>query len=217
MITVINQSKRVITQTDLDTLTAFLEQYQNLVYKYWTKDPTQFIVEYKIIIVDRFPNPAMQRNLGYHEVVNGQPVAYIRVDAYGSRSIFGTYSKAFKFKGIQIHGERLIPGIVNVAAHELAEMLIDPFVTKLSPADNKGRTWVLEICDHTVGYFVLWSPTVNGIFPGIFPDFTLPSFYYMDGKMGQSPYSYLGVPTNPMVLIKGAYGYYRDKFGTHKL
>lgn len=217
-IDVVNESSRSISQADLATFASILQGYADLVDKVWSVNAGQVLSSatrgagWNVCIVDKFPNPAMQKvALGYHEVVNGQPIAYIRADAYGSRSIFGVYTPAFKLKNIQIHGERFTPGLITVAAHELAEMIIDPQVTRVSAPDNQGRTWVLEVCDHTVGLF---RGSVKNV-SAVLPDFTTPSFY--DDKHGAKPYSYLNVPPAPFTLVKGAYGYYRDATGLHKL
>lgn len=217
VLNIVNESKRIIGKQDLLTLAQLLSDMSAKVTVAWGLPMANILPApargsgWNVVIVDKFPNLTMQKNLGYHEVVNGQPIAYIRADCYGSRSIFGTYSPAFKIKGIQLHGSRLTPGLLTVAAHELAEMLVDPMVDKLSLPDAKGQSWVLEVCDHTVGF---WRSIVNNV-SGILPDFTTPAFY--DLNRGVKPYSYLNAPLTPMVLIKGAYGYYRDKLGTHKL
>ena len=142
-IDVVNESSRSISQADLATFASILQGYADLVDKVWSVNAGQVLSSatrgagWNVCIVDKFPNPAMQKvALGYHEVVNGQPIAYIRADAYGSRSIFGVYTPAFKLKNIQIHGERFTPGLITVAAHELAEMIIDPQVTRVSAPDN---------------------------------------------------------------------------------
>lgn len=218
-INLVNESKRAIGLSDLNTFASILTGFSALVTDKWnlpktnvTTAPIRVANQWNVCIVDNFPNPAMQETaLGYHEVVNGQPIAYIRADAYGSRSVFGTYTAAFKLKNVLIHGERFTPGVLSVAAHELAEMLIDPQVTRVSAPDNQGRKWVLEICDHTVGSF---KGSANGV-NGVLPDFTTPSFY--DDQHGAKPYSYLGVPPAPFTLVNGAYGYYRDATGLHKL
>ena len=217
-ITVINESKRSISQPDLDTFASLLNNFASLVSKTWGINPGQVMAAtarsaaWNVCIVDNFPNPAMQKiAFGYHEFVNGQPIAYIRADSYGSRSIFGTYSPALKIKNLTIHGERLTPGVLSIAAHELAEMLIDPQVTHLSDPDGQGRTWLMETCDHTSGSFRLTANNVNGILP----DFSTPSFY--DSKHGSKPYSYLNVPPAPFTLVKGAYAFYKDAKGTHKV
>ena len=213
----VNESKRVITPPDLSNFALMLSLYNQQVGKAWNV-PDPIVTPsatrgpgWNICIVDTFPNPAMQKvALGYHEVVNGQPIAYIRANAYGTRSIFGTYSPALKLKNVTIHGERFTPGVITVAAHELAEMLIDPQVTRTA-TDGKKRPWVLEVCDHTVGSFKMVAGGVNGVLP----DFTTPSFY--DDAHGAKPYSYLNVPPAPFTLVKGAYGYWKDAVGLHKL
>jgi len=219
-ISLVNESKRPISLLDATNFANILTQYSALVCQRYGLPintvaiaPARVAGQQNVVIVDQFPNSAMQKvALGYHEMLNGSAIAYIRADAYGSRSIFGTYSPALKLKNIIIHGERFTPGVISVAAHELAEMLVDPQINRLSAPDNQGRTWLMEPCDHTVGSFHL---TANGA-NGVLPDFTTPSFY--DDKHGSKPYSYLNVPPAPFTLVSGAYGYWKDSMGTlHKL
>jgi len=219
-INLVNESKRPISLLDATNFANILTQYSALVCQRYGLPintvaiaPARVAGQQNVVIVDQFPNPAMQKvALGYHEMLNGSAIAYIRADAYGSRSIFGTYSPALKLKNIIIHGERFAPGVISVAAHELAEMLVDPQINRLSAPDNQGRTWLMEPCDHTVGLFRGTANLTNGVLP----DFTTPTFY--DDAHGTKPYSYLGVPPAPFTLVKGGYGYWKDARGVlHKL
>ena len=219
-ISLVNESSRPMSTLDLNTFAKLLDGFGQQVAKEWGISSYSVVPATKrdsagwnVVIVDKFPNPAMQNvALGYHEVVNGLPIAYIKASAYGAtRSIFGTYSPALVLKKITIHGERFTPGLLSVAAHELAEMLIDPNITKLSPPDINNHQWIMEVCDHTVGYWRLTANNVNGVLP----DFTKPSFYDLKGL---KPYSYLNAPQAPLKLMSGAYGYWKDSMGQiHKL
>jgi len=164
--------------------------------------------DWNVCFVSKFPNLAMESTAyGYHETVNGIPIAYIRVDAYGKRSPFGTYVRGLSVLGKQITKPSYTPGIAAVAMHEIAEMLVDPQINKTAK-DSLGRNWLMEICDHTVGNYLITTPLGTNV---ICPDFTHPSFYNLKGV---APYSHLSVPTAPFTLPKGAYGYYTGTNGS---
>jgi hypothetical protein len=166
--------------------------------------------EWNVLIVDKFPNSAMTSiALGYHELdTSGAPIAYIRANSYGSRSLLGNYAKPFVFLGKTLSPARYTPGVATVVMHEVAEMLADAHIDQYIAAPD-GRQWLREICDHVspVCYNIaLPSAQVNCIAP----DFTWPSFYQANGK---APYSQCNTPTAPFTLPKGAYGYYKGTLG----
>lgn len=206
-IVVVNESKSVTTPQAL-AITKGLQYFSQQVTTAWglpaniptfaaARDPKSW----NVCIVDQFPNPAMTNTaLGYHEVVNGLPIAYIRANCYGNRNPLGTYIKPLIIRGKQITKAIMTPGMFSVICHELAEMLIDPNINRTAK-DPIGRNWLMEICDHTVGQFVIPIDSANAIAP----DFTTPAFYNINGK---APLSYLNVPTKPFLLPAGAYGYY---------
>jgi len=166
--------------------------------------------DWNVLIVDKFPNASMTSiALGYHVLDHlGNPVAYIRSNAYGKRSYLGTYSKPFVLLGKQISPARLTPGVATVVMHEVAEMLADAHIDQYATAPD-GRQWLREICDHVspVCYNI---PLATAKTNCIAPDFTWPSFYQADGK---APYSECNTPTAPFTLPKGAYGYYKTASG----
>ena len=166
---------------------------------------------WNVCFVNQFPNPAMQKTAyGYHEIVNGEPIAYIRVDSFGKRNPLGFCLKPLIVKGIKITPGILTPGIASVAMHELAEMIVDPQVNRYA-TDPLNRNWIMEVCDHTVGKYAITIPNANVVAP----DFTLPSFYDITGT---APYSHLNVPSKPFTLVSGGYGYFKDSMGImHKL
>jgi len=216
IINVVNESSTVTT-IELMTIEGALSSFANQVIAAWQLSPMTTVCsgrrvagEWNVCIVDHFPNPAMTATaLGYHEVVNGFPIAYIRANAYGSRSPFGRYIKPITFLGKQLTKATYSPGVATVAMHELAEMLIDPTIDRYK-TDSKGRNWLMEVCDHTVGSYAINYAGTNVVAP----DFTLPSFYDVKAKQ---PYSLLNVPPMPFYLVPGAYAYYKDATGTHKV
>jgi len=217
-ITLVNESATV-THTDALDVTAALNSFAARVCATWGL-PTRSVVlgksrvdDWNLCIVDKFPNPAMAKTaLGYHEVLNGYPIGYILAHPYGTqRPALGRYTAPITFLGKKLTKPSYLPGLVTVMAHELAEMLIDPEIN-MTKTDSKGRNWLMEVCDHTVGLTVGPMPIDS---TAILPDFTLPSFYDVNGKQ---PYSFLGVPPMPFYLVPGAYGYYKDANGAlHKL
>jgi len=217
-INLVNESK-VINNADAFTIAHALTLFSNQVCAAWQLPNNPIAYSnmrtngWNICIVDKFPNPAMEGiALGYHEILNGQPIGYIKAQPYGSsRSPLGRYIKLISFAGKTIMPAKYLPGLVTVMAHELAEMLIDPTIDKYKP-DSQQRNWLMEVCDHTVGLYIIPVLTYN-VNP-VFPDFTWPSFYNVIGK---APYSQLNVPPAPFYLVKGAYGYYKDATGVHKV
>lgn len=211
-IVVVNESKSVTTPQAL-AITKGLQYFSQQVTTAWNlpanlptfaaaRDPKSW----NVCIVDEFPNPAMTATAyGYHELVNGLPIAYIRANCYGKRNPLGTYIKPLIVRGKQITKPIITPGMFSVICHELAEMLIDPDTNKTS-RDLLGRNWLMEICDHTVGQFIITLD--NGV--AVAPDFTTPSFYDVNGK---APFSYMNVPTKPFMMPLGGYGYYINANG----
>jgi len=217
-ITLVNESTTV-THTDALDIAVALNAFAARVCATWGLPARPVVLgksrvdDWNLCIVDKFPNPAMAKTaLGYHEVLNGYPIGYILAQPYGAqRPALGRYVKPITFLGKQLTKPSYLPGLITVMAHELAEMLIDPEIN-MTKTDSKGRNWLMEVCDHTVGLTVGPMP-INST--AILPDFTLPSFYDVNGKQ---PYSFLGVPPMPFYLVPGAYGYYKDTNGAlHKL
>lgn len=213
-LTVVNESKTA-KNTDVLTMSQAIKVFVSQVCAAWGI-PAPTVVYgitrgtgWNICIVDNFPNPAMTNiAYGYHEVVNGQPIGYVRANSFGNRSPFGTYVKPLVIAGRQITKPIYTPGISAVAMHEVAEMLIDPNINRYA-TDPQGRQWLMEICDHTTGNYNIPLTSYNANV--IAPDFTFPAFYEIGAK---GPYSYLEVPTKPFTLPSGAYGYYKAANGT---
>ena len=194
-------------QSILDAVTQFVP----MVTKAWnlpvyavTSSPTRDSKSWNVAILDTFPNPAM-KNLafGYHEAINGLPIAYIRANSFSYRPATGLYSAGLVVKGKRITPERLADGLATVVMHEIAEMLVDPFI-KERRTDSIARPWVLEICDHTKGLFKI--VTKNAVV--VAPDFTNPAFYDLKGI---APLSHCNVPLKPFTLVAGAYGFWDNK------
>jgi hypothetical protein len=210
-LTVVNESK-IAKNADVFVLSGALSIFAQQVCTAWGLPPLTVSYALKrgtgwnICIVDQFPNPAMATTAyGYHEIVNGQPIAYVRQNSFGSRSPFGFYLAARVIMGRQITPQITTPGIASVAMHEVAEMIVDPNINQFAK-DSLGRNWLMEICDHTTGNYAINFAKTNIVAP----DFTTPSFYKTDGK---GPYSYLNTPKAPFTLVKGAYGYYQNSAG----
>ena len=211
IITFVNES---VTQ-GIAGLDAVLDSFAKVVAKAWNLGDVS-VVEGKartegqmnLCLVDKFPNQKMTAlAYGYHEVLNGHPIAYARIDAFGKRSLYGKYYPPIKLGPLKFTKPMYLPGVVTVLAHELAEMLIDPNINGYFQ-DGQGRKWLQEVCDHTVGN---WITSPAPIHPqAVMPDFTFPSFY---NTAGTAPYSYCNVPTKPFTLVPGAYGFYKDDQG----
>jgi hypothetical protein len=218
-VTLVNESTSM-SASDVVTITQALNLFSAQVCQAWGLPARPVVLgksrvdDWNLCIVDKFPNLAMAKTaLGYHEVLNNYPIGYILAHPYGTqRPALGRYTKPITFLGKQLTKPSYLPGLVTVMAHELAEMLIDPQIN-MTKADSKGRNWLMEVCDHTVGSYIIDMPTYKAT--PVMPDFTLPSFYDVKGKQ---PYSLLNVPPMPFYLVPGAYGYYKDANGAlHKV
>lgn len=142
---------------------------------------------------------------GYHTLKNGVPVAYCSPKAAGR--LFGTYIKALVVKGKTIHGELYSPGLVSVICHEVAEMLVDPYITTISSEDFKGRKWLIEVCDHVFGSYQVYKSSGTNC---VLPDITTPAFY---DKNGVGPYSLFNATVAPFIMTKKGYAYWIDANG----
>ena len=218
-INLVNQSK-VIKDSDAVIIGVALNAFSSQVCTAWNipAHPVTYgsgisPAVWNLCIVDKFPNPAMTAvALGYHEVSNGLPIGYIKATPYGSsRAPLGRYMKPITALGKTIMPAKYLRGLVTVMAHELAEMLIDPNIDQWK-TDGQGRNWLMEVCDHTTGEYANPLPAYGT--NAVLPDFTLPSFYDVAAK---APYSHLNVPVMPFHLVPGAYAYYKDATGTHKV
>ena len=142
---------------------------------------------------------------GYHTVENGKVVAYISKNA--TPTLWGRYHKALVFKGRQIHGAVWESGLISVICHEIAELLVDPVIKNYSALDIKGRSWLIEVCDHVFGSY---SMSTFGNNQCVFPDVTTPNFYKTNSV---APYSIFHGATAPFTMTPKGYGYYRDSTG----
>lgn len=111
---------------------------------------------------------------GYHQDQNGQPFALIHYDDEWTVS----------------------------AAHEIIEMLVDPFGQRLvagpSPKPDQGEvSFLVEACDPSQNY----TYVVNGIKVS---DFFTPHFFD-PVESTNSRYSYMGVITKPRQVMPGGY------------
>ena len=197
--------------TDFQSIVDAVTQFVPMVTKAWglpaysvTSSAVRDPKAWNVAILDTFPNPAlMNKAYGYHEAINGLPIAYIRANSFSFRAATGLYKAPLMVRGRQVTPERMAEGMATVVMHEIAEMLVDPFI-KERRADATGRPWVLEICDHTKGLFKI--VTKNAVV--VAPDFTNPAFYDLKGI---APLSHCNVPLKPFTLVAGGYGYWDNK------
>jgi hypothetical protein len=215
-LTFVNESQQ-LNQADYMSICSALGIFTTQVTKAWNLKETGVVPGTKrsadgwnVCIVDKFPNPAVQA-YGYHEVLNGQPIAYILAGSFKNAPL-GKFRKGISFKGKVISQDRYQQGTALVVFHEVIEMLVDPQIANLSDPDSKGRRWLLEPADHVRG--AMYKITARDGRDVIAPDWTLPAFYKLDAK---APYSYLNSVTTPFTLTPTGYGYYKDAQGLHKL
>ena len=215
-LTFVNESQQ-LNQTDYMAICSALGIFTTQVTKAWNLEETVVAPATKrspngwnVCIVDKFPNPAVLA-YGYHEVLNGQPIAYILAGSFKNAPL-GKFRKGITFKNIVISKDRYQEGTALVVFHEVIEMLVDPQIVNLSDPDSKGRHWLLEPADHVRG--AMYKITARDGRDVIAPDWTLPTFYKLDAK---APYSYLNSVATPFTLTPTGYGYYKDNQGLHKL
>jgi hypothetical protein len=215
-INLVLESKACST-TDFQSIVDAVTQFVPMVTKAWslpeytvttftTRDP----LAWNVVILDTFPNTAlMGKAYGYHDSINDLPIAYIRANSFSFRPATGLYKAPVILRGRTVTKERMAEGMATVVMHEIAEMLVDPFV-KERRVDGQSRPWVLEICDHTRGLFKI--ATKNAIV--VAPDFTNPAFYDIKGI---APLSHCNVPLKPFTFVDGAYGFWDNKGALVKL
>jgi len=215
-ITFVNESK-VLSTPDAVAIQSALGAFVSQVCTAWglgdngvQLGTTRSVNGWNVCVVDKFPNPAV-RAYGYHEVLNGQPIAYILAGSFATAPL-GKFRKGLSFKGKVISKDRYQEGTAAVVFHEVVEMLVDPNINNVSKPDSKGRTWLLEPADHVRGG--LYKITARDGRDVIAPDWTLPAFYDLNAK---APYSYLNAITAPFTLTPTGYGYYKDANGLHQL
>jgi hypothetical protein len=216
-ITFVNESKS-LNQADANAIASALGIFVGQVCTAWGLGDTAVAISntrstngWNVCIVDKFPNPVVNA-YGYHEVINGQPIAYIRADSFATAPL-GKFRKGISIRGKVISQDRYQQGTAAVVFHEVVEMLVDPNITHVSAPDKQGRTWLMEPADHVRGG--LYKITARDGRDVIAPDWTLPSYYDVNGK---APYSYLNAVTTPFTLTPTGYGFYKDATGAlHKL
>lgn len=213
-LTMVNESKKV-SAADFAKMVEAAKAFVPLVTAFWEKPaitvttaPARVAGTWNVCILDNFPNIAMNAKAsGYHEVVNKTPIAYARVN---TRYMLGSYFKGIIRKnGTVVLPPRCTQGVITTVLHEIAEMIIDPFISERR-TDALNRAWVLEVCDHAMSN---WDLVVGGV-NVIAPDFTLPAFYTVGAN---GPYSYRGTAKAPFTLSPGSYGFYDTPKGLHAL
>ena len=209
-------NKSSVSAKDLATMVDALNQFVPKVTSAWgftsanvTSQPTPGA--WLVYVTDE----KRKSGTGWHGVENGVPVAYCSPTA--AHRVFGYYAPASYSKLTkQLRTpERFEEGLVTTIAHEIAEMLVDPFVNdnnKFSKPDGVGRAWLVEICDHVFGsYFTITS--FGQIC--VMPDVTTASFYDLNGH---APFSINNSVHAPFTLSPKGYGFYKNLDGSlHKL
>jgi hypothetical protein len=215
-ITFVNESSN-LTGPDFASVGSALGIFVNQVTKAWNLEETAVVSSntrnpngWNVCVVNEFPNKMLQA-YGYHEILDGHPIAYIRGSSFAFAPL-GKFRKGITFKGRVISQDRYQQGTAAVVFHEVVEMLVDPNINNVSAPDSKGRTWLLEPADHVRG--LLYKITASDGRDVIAPNWTFPAFYDVNGK---APYSYLNAVTTPFTLTPAGYGYYKDANGLHKL
>ena len=211
VLTFVNESK-VLSAPDAASISSALGIFTAQVTKAWgleemsvVQAPTRSANGWNVCVVDHFPTSTMA--YGYHEVLNGQPIAYILAGSFRTAPL-GKYRPAVKFKNILIRQEAYQQGTAAIVFHEVVEMLVDPGINTVSKPDSKGRTWLMEPADHVRG--LLYRITAKDGRDVIAPNWTLPSFYDVHGV---APYSYVPSVTTPFTLTPEGYGYWKDANG----
>ena len=215
-ITFVNESK-YLAAPDFASIGSALGIFVTQVTKAWNLEETVVVSSntrsangWNVCVVDHFPQSLQA--YGYHEVLNGQPIAYILGGSFRNAPL-GKFRKGISYKNLVLSKDRYEQGTATVVFHEVIEMLVDPTITNLSKPDSKGRTWLLEPADHVRG--LLYKITSRDGKDVIAPNWTFPSFYDVNGK---APYSYLDAVTTPFTLTPEGYGFYKDiAGGLHQL
>lgn len=209
MITLRLINDNAVTDADFQTLAKGVEEFVPLVTNAWKIKEVSVVAggtpvdgDWLIYITEK------NRHLGaagYHDTLNGYPVAYCSPKASGR--LFGTYIKPLVVKGKTIHGSIITSGLITTICHEIAEMLCDPYIKTVSSTDAKGRKWLVEVADHAFGSFKVI--TVNGK-NLVLPDITTPAFYDLNAA---APYSIFNACIAPFVMTPKGYAYYMDANG----
>ena len=198
-----------LLDSDFQTLTKGVQAFGPLVTKAWEIKDVSVVGggapiagDWLVYITEKNRHVGAS---GYHQTLNGYPVAYCSPKASGR--LFGNYIKPLVIKGKTIHGEFFTPGLITTLCHEIAEMLCDPYIKTISSTDAQGRNWLIEVCDHAFGSFQNFIADGKNL---ILPDVTTPAFYNLNGK---SPFSIFGACTAPFTMTAKGYAYFMDANG----
>ena len=213
----------LITVDELRICASFLRDYVPRVTKPWMLPDCK--VQYSdrmqpgswnVYLSDAGLNPGAY---GYHRNENGTPTGYVSPSMCGVNGLTGGARESALW-GVYVPAKIpfIMPGMLSVIAHEVAEMLVDPNLDtwRTSPI---GEEWLVEVGDQAnATHFVttvdtillrpvtkivrkgkLWTKATSLqkmkiSKTGVLADFTLPSFYDVNGVQ---PYSYTGLVTGP--------------------
>ena len=146
---------------------------------------------------------------GYHVLLNGVPTGFVYPDAVGGEwgyyrpAIYGADiyktvlgKRILLRKGILRTPEKMLPGMITILCHELAEMLADGDVATYSAPNARGESWLIEPCDWVEGTF--WMKKI-GNDVCVFPNVALPAFTDVNNKTG--PYDIMGLVKAPFQCV----------------
>ena len=176
--------------------------------------------------------------LGFHTIENGLPCAYIspsmnRISAlFTSRRSANIYGQVIQHPALVYNhpeikiGSKVFrkayttvirpakpteikPGFISVVTHEVAEMMVDPFIDRWTPMIKtpevpNGGELLIEVGDHVNSSH--FTQLVNNKV-AVMADATIPSFYDPNGV---KPLSLNSSPTAPLTFPHGTYAYIKD-------
>jgi hypothetical protein len=212
-----------LSDADFKTVVDAVNYFVPMVVKAWKLSPVT-------ITTTPSPNAWMvnisdkNRHAGagaYHTVTAGIPTAWCspaavnnKVGGYYAAGRFGLVKNAlgrFVKSTTPTSPARYSSGVVTDVCHEIAEMLSDSNIATYSAPDPQGRQWLVEICDHVFGTYLVHSIEQTVC---VFPNITTPAFY--DAK-GKAPYDLLGVVSSPFTMTPKGYGYWSSPKGLVKI
>jgi hypothetical protein len=143
-----------------------------------TDDPAlEEEAQMKIQLLDYSPYDGA---LGFHEVWGGVPISYVFVKE--SRKYNEVWTLVF--------------------SHELEEMLVDPWIDRVSQDPVTGRMWAGEIADPVQdGFYAYW---IDGL---PMSDFVTPAWF---GTGAPGPFDFLGMLKRPHQVGRHGYSQWFD-------
>ena len=209
-----------VALVDMRNLVIAAQHYADLVAKAWNCEPVTVSTTpskgaWNIYLTERL---RARTSKGHHNVdkATGLPFAWVSSASVGGKP-YGTYLKEHITKPLVVGGVTMRPsrirpavyrdGIISIICDELGEMMIDPILKTFSAPDSMGRSWLVEISAHCYGKF--FALTIAGKVC-VFHDFTLPSYYDLNGK---APFTFNNALRAPFERTRTSYAYYLNASG----